>query len=601
MKSSDTKELFKRLNIKTILDLALILPKSYEDTLLEKEIINNKIQTFEAIVKGRRFIDKKMQIDFYLPSLNRELKGYIFYLTPYHIELFKEGSKHIIRGRVLLFRGLATIAQPKSIKEWGKIIPRYKVAIKEAQFKTLISTYINRATLAKEGLNKKEIDTLLDLHFPNKIPNLKDKNTLEALKSIEALNHLKKLRAKRREYPALKALNGDIVPFLKSLPFELTKSQERAINQIVKDLSQDRRSARRLIIGDVGSGKTMVILASAMVAYKDKSILMAPTSILARQIYEEAKRYLSPFLKIALFSQNQRIGDYKEADFIIATHAILYLEKLPDAKLIMVDEQHRFGANQRALLESLLSRGDKRPHYLQFSATPIPRTQAMIESELIDISLIDELPFKRDVTSKVITRGDFKNLIAHIESEIAKNHQILIVYPLVEQSSEIPYQGINEAKGFWQKRYKSVFVTYGKDKNKEQTLLEFKERGSILLATTVIEVGVSLPRLTTVVIVGAERLGLATLHQLRGRVGRNGLKSWCFLYTNKPDDKRLKLFCKYKSGFEIAKLDLLFRDSGDIIDGKAQSGQSFKWLNLAKDEAIIKSVKERLELLSRVN
>jgi len=293
--------------------------------------------------------------------------------------------------------------------------------------------------------------------------------------------------------------------------------------------------------------------------------------------------------------QGKDKGDYTQADFIIGTHALLYKENLPEASLVMVDEQHRFGTKQRASLEVLVSKGEKKPHFLQFSATPIPRTQAMMQSELLDVSLITTTPFEREVLTQTISKPDFPNLLTHIKEEIAQKHQVLIIYPLVEESSEIPYQSLEESRGFWESRFDNVYVTHGKDKQKEEVLLEFREKGDILLATTVVEVGISLPRLTLIVIVGAERLGLATLHQLRGRVGRNGLKSWCYLYSNSTDNFRLEQFTKTTNGFDIAKLDLKFRDSGDILDGTIQSGQRFKWLDMAEDEEIVAYAKDRVK------
>jgi len=300
-------------------------------------------------------------------------------------------------------------------------------------------------------------------------------------------------------------------------------------------------------------------------------------------------------MKVALVMQGSEEGDYRSADLVIGTHALLHRGDLPPAALVMVDEQHRFGTKQRALLEAMVSEGERRPHYLQFSATPIPRTQAMMESELVDVSLITRTPFEKRIHSRVIGRSDFPELLRHIEGELAREHQVLIVYPLVEESGEIPYQSIDEARGFWEKRYEGVYVTHGRDRNKEEVLLEFRERGRILLATTVIEVGISLPRLTTIVIVGAERLGLATLHQLRGRVGRNGLESFCFLYSKDPDNSRLREFSRTDDGFEIARLDLKYRESGDILDGTVQSGQRFRWLDMACDEEIIAQAKARLD------
>ena len=219
----------------------------------------------------------------------------------------------------------------------------------------------------------------------------------------------------------------------------------------------------------------------------------------------------------------------------------------------------------------------------------------MMESELLDVSLITTTPFEREVLTQTISKKDFPALLTHIKEEIAQQHQVLIIYPLVEQSSEVPYQSLEESRGFWEEKFDNVHVTHGKDKEKEEVLLEFREKGDILLATTVVEVGISLPRLTLIVIVGAERLGLATLHQLRGRVGRNGLKSWCYLYSNTTQNFRLEQFARTNNGFDIAKLDLKFRDSGDILDGTIQSGQRFKWLDMAEDEAIIARAKNRLK------
>jgi ATP-dependent DNA helicase RecG len=221
----------------------------------------------------------------------------------------------------------------------------------------------------------------------------------------------------------------------------------------------------------------------------------------------------------------------------------------------------------------------------------------MIDSAHIDVSLIQQTPFTKNIATQLIGKADFPALLSHIRSEIAQDHQVLIVYPLVEQSDSIDYQSIDEARGYWEKNFPHVYVTHGKDKEKEEVLLEFRSRGSILLATTVVEVGISLPRLSTVVIVGAERLGLSTLHQLRGRVSRTGLQGYCYLYTNKPGkSERLEAFAGCVSGFEIAALDLKFRSSGDLLEGSIQSGKKLKWIDMASDEKIVMEVKEYLEL-----
>ena len=592
--------LLKRLKKRTLLDLALMVPTTYKDTTLSKDIIDGANLVAKAKVLSSNIFNGRLHLELDLIDFKRKATAIFFKTTPYHKKLFSVGSEHIISGKAGYFRGSLQITQPQSLKVYGKILPFYKSVLKEEEVKRLIKKYITKENLINMGLYESEVDTILKLHFPKSISQIKKdgeykEEIISNLKSIEAYNHLAKFRKKRVFNKPIKALKGSVEEFIKSLPFTLTKDQLKAIDDIKKDLSSSTKAAKRLIIGDVGSGKTMVILAAALIANKDKAILMAPTSLLANQLFSEAKKYLDKFLNLAFVSQKSSIGDYTKADFIIGTHALLYKDNLPKAALVMVDEQHRFGVNQRAKLDALTRDGEKSAHYLQFSATPIPRSQALIESELIDITTIKMLPFEKKIETKVIKRADFNNLIEHIKSEIKNNHQVLIVYPLVEPSSEINYTSLKEAIPFWQKRFERVFVTYGKDKEKDEVLIKFRDEGNILLSTTVIEVGISLPRLTTIVIVGAERFGLATLHQLRGRVGRYGIDSYCYLYTNlQSTPKRLVEFSNTLDGFEIARLDLKYRDSGDLLDGTIQSGKSFRWLDLSEDEEIISKVKQRV-------
>ena len=595
----EAKQLFIKLKIHTLLDLALIIPTSYNDTTLTLTPELGKVNTLEAKVVDSSIYAGKLRVTFNLTQSGRRLSSTFFRVTPYHHKLFEVGSSHVIQGKLEEYKGYLQMSQPKSIKQIGKITPKYKTVLKESEISSLIEAYVSEQNLYNEGLDSKEVATLMHIHFPKSMEEVYVEGHfipefIHVLKFVEAYNHIKKLRGKRADFPALHSLHGDIKPFVENLPFTLTTEQEEVIAQIQVDVSREDKAAKRMVVGDVGSGKTMVILASVMMALPHKSILMAPTSLLARQLYEEAAKHLPKEVKIALVMQGNNEGDYLEADFIIGTHALLYKEDLPKAALVMVDEQHRFGTKQRHTLETLVG-GEEgtKPHYLQFSATPIPRTQAMMESELLDVSLITTTPFEREVLTQTITKPDFPNLLSHIKEEIAQEHQVLIIYPLVEESEEVPYQSLEESRGFWKEKFENVYVTHGKDKKKEEVLLEFREKGNILLATTVVEVGISLPRLTLIVIVGAERLGLATLHQLRGRVGRNGLKSWCYLYSNFKASERLTQFTQTTNGFDIAKLDLKFRDSGDILDGTIQSGQKFKWLYMGEDEEVVMAAKQR--------
>ena len=596
----EAKALFQKLKIISLLDLALIIPSSYNNTMLSTRIVVGELHTLEARVDEVSEVNGKLRISFWLLAFNKRLSSMLFRVTPYHRQLFTLGSQHYIQGKVEEYKGYLQMNQAKSLKRIGEILPKYGTAIKESSMRSLIECYVTEQSLYDEGLNELEVKTLLALHYPKNSKEIEAYDK-DVLKFVEAFNHMKKLKGKREDFPAIEALHGKLQPFTKALPFTLTKEQQNVIKEVQEDLKRIDKATKRLIIGDVGSGKTMVILAAATIAYPSKSILMAPTSLLAIQLYEEATAHLPKEMNIALVMQGKNEGDYLTADFIIGTHAILFKDDMPKASLVMVDEQHRFGTKQRAMLEAMMANEEKKPHYLQFSATPIPRTQAMMQSELIDVSLITSTPFEKDITTRVVGKEDFAGMLEEIKDEIAQDHQVLVVYPLVEESKEIPYQSLDEGRGFWEKRFENVYVTHGKDKKKEAVLYEFREKGDILLATTVVEVGISLPRLTLIVIVGAERLGLATLHQLRGRVGRLGLKSWCYLFTNSKKNNRLKAFTQTDSGFEIAKLDLQFRNSGDILDGTIQSGMQFKWLNLAEDEHIVKVAKERLLLWSGPN
>jgi len=579
-------EKLRKLGVKTPLELALIKPKEYEDNNLYPYFINAP-QAFEAEILEIKKSPKITRIKFYLKNVNEIIWGVFFQFKKWHESVFKIGATLYIRGEIRQNQ----LIQPKPISRINEITPIYKTPINIRTFRNLIKKYVTLENLSM--LPQNIAKTIFFMHFPQTNEHTNEKNILYALKWAEIFNYLNKLNTKKRVLPSISIQNPNPLPFIESLPFNLTNDQIKVINEIKNDISKNIQS-RRVIIGDVGSGKTIVMLATAFMA--KKSIIMCPTSILANQIYEEAKKFLSnENFKITLVTQKSKFteNDIQNSNLLIGTHALLY-QNLPQVNVIMVDEQHRFGTNQRAMLEKLTSSGNIVPHYFQFSATPIPRTQALIMSSFVNVSLIKELPFKKDIDTKIISKEDFKDLINHINKEIHLNNQVIIVYPLVEESKNFEYQSIEEGKDFWLKYFDGVYITHGKDKNKEDILVEFREKGKILITTTVIEVGISLPRLTTIVIVGAERLGLATLHQLRGRVGRYGQKGYCYLYTNNKKNKRLIEFSKTLDGFKIAELDLKFRKSGDLLDGTIQSGEKFKYFDETSDLHILEEVKNYL-------
>ncbi len=592
----------EKIGIKSLLDLCLCIPKSYTDTTLISKLKSHQTGALEVTILPYNmpiYGAKLLKIPAYIINLNTPITIFIFHPKKYHKNIFIPNKTMFIYGTLEL-SPRPSIRQPKVIYEINTITPHFKLnQIKDSTLKIITSKYITQENLISI-LPAEIIPPLLKIFYPDseflshfQKHKILPKKSLDALKFIEIYQHISRLSKKRRYFEAKFICNGEYQSFIQSLPFSLTPSQINTINDIAKDLSSNT-AARRIIVGDVGCGKTIVILCSVVMAYPKKSVLMVPTTILAEQIFNEAKKFLPSYISTSLIlSQSRHKNEYSEAHFLIGTQALLHTEfDSLDFALIMIDEQHRFGTNQRQALQSILNSSSnipsKKPHFLQFSATPIPRTLGMIESNLIDFSLITDLPFKKDISTKIIHKNDFPNLINHIKEQIKNKHQTIIVYPLVEESEHIDYLSIKQGAPFWQKYFNNVYITHGQDKNKDEVLKEFRQKGDILLATTLIEVGISLPRLTTIIILAPERLGLATLHQLRGRVSRNGLKGYCFLYTNLSTSQRLEEFSSTLSGFDIAELDLKYRDSGDLLSGARQSGESFKFYDLQNDEEILK-------------
>ena len=573
-----------------LLGLLLNTPTKYEDNFLYTKITLDKINCFEAVVKNIKVSPKYLKVSMYAKNVDKNIEAIIFHPRKYHFEIFAINSTLYLKAEVKYKYGAFNIVNPKIITQINKIVPTY------SKSKTVP---ISKDELGKLKLDKKKLELMYQIHHPDaKLANFFNENKtfpdeyIKALKYFEAYLYLYKLSFKKSEFEATKSLDGSYEKFVKNLPFTLTNDQLTAIKDIQDDFVSGI-AAKRIIIGDVGCGKTMVIFASVMMALPSRSVLMVPTTVLAKQIYNEAIKHLGKFAKIALVTNENKKSDLSEFDFIVGTHALLYRD-IPESHLIMIDEQHRFGTNQRKQIKNLFNVGKKRIHSLQFSATPIPRSLALMNSDLIDHTFIEELPFPKDIDTLLIGKKDFKDLLTHIKQEIEQKHQIIIIYPLVEDSEMIDYQSIESAKDYWLKSFDKVYVTHGKDKDKEKVLEEFSDSGNILIATTLVEVGISLPNLSIIVIVGAERLGLASLHQLRGRVSRNGLKGYCYLYSNDEKNKRLKEFSKTSNGFEIATMDLKYRNSGDIMSGYTQSGASFKWIDLSSDMDIIQEVKKAL-------
>jgi len=397
----------------------------------------------------------------------------------------------------------------------------------------------------------------------------------------------------------------------KSLPYDLTGAQKRVIKEIREDLRSGSQM-NRLLQGDVGSGKTMVAVLSALIAIGNgyQTCIMAPTEVLAQQHFANVSRYLAPTgVKVALLTGSTGTAARREIHaglldgsigIVIGTHALI--EDTVNFKalgLAVIDEQHRFGVDQRARLWSK-GAGGVPPHVLVMTATPIPRTLAMTLYGDLDVSVIDEMPPGRKPVQTICV-GENKRHAMHnfIRDEIEKGRQAFIVYPMIFENEKMDYKNLELGyeeivKAFPLPRYK-VAIVHGKQSNQEKdfNMQAFAAgRANILVSTTVIEVGVDVPNASVMVIESAERFGLSQLHQLRGRVGRGAEKSYCILMrgtkVSKDSQRRLDLMCATENGFEIAEEDMKLRGPGDL-EGTQQSGLpiALNIASLAKDGLIL--------------
>jgi len=402
-----------------------------------------------------------------------------------------------------------------------------------------------------------------------------------------------------------------------NLPFDLTEAQKRVMKEIRKDLGSGRQM-NRLLQGDVGSGKTLVALMSMLIAIDNgyQTCIMAPTEILANQHYNTICKLLEGIdIQICLLTGSSRKTSRKSIaeslldsslNILIGTHALLEDNvQFSNLGLVIIDEQHRFGVEQRA---RLWQKNLNPPHILVMTATPIPRTLAMTLYGDLDVSVIDELPPGRiPIKTMHFTDSERNKVFGFIRNQIAEHRQIYIVYPLIKESEKMDYKDLEDgwdtiSRVFPAPKY-CISVVHGKmtSANKEVSMKLFKDgHAHILIATTVIEVGVDIPNASVMVIESAERFGLSQLHQLRGRVGRGADQSYCILMTSdrlsQEATKRIEVMVRTNDGFEIAETDLQLRGPGDI-EGTQQSGIPFdlKIANLGKDGQLIEYVRNIAE------
>lgn len=559
---------------------------------------------------------------------------------------YAPGIEYIVFGKPGVFNGLINIIHPE-IEASDKLEDRFNSALQaqygsteklKNQFLTskaiskLIGTLLKQIkfripeTLPEYLVSRYKLkdlhESLHKIHFPanpDELEKARYRLKFEELFYIQ----LNLLRFKTNRNIKIKGFVFSSVGenfnnfYYNNLPFSLTEAQKRVMKEIRKDLGSGKQM-NRLLQGDVGSGKTLVALMSMLIALDNgyQACIMAPTEILANQHFQTISKFLAGIdIKINLLTGSSKKASRKSIaeslidkslNILIGTHALLEENvQFSNLGLVIIDEQHRFGVAQRA---RLWQKNLNPPHILVMTATPIPRTLAMTVYGDLDVSVIDELPPGRvPIKTMHFNDSERNKVFGFIRNQIAEHRQIYVVYPLIKESETMDYKDLEDgwdtiSRVFPAPKY-CISIVHGKmtAANKEISMKLFKDGiAHILIATTVIEVGVDIPNATVMVIESAERFGLSQLHQLRGRVGRGADQSYCILMSSdklsREASKRIEVMIKTNDGFEIAETDLQLRGPGDI-EGTMQSGIPFdlKIADLGKDGQLIEYVRHIAE------
>ncbi len=554
----------------------------------------------------------------------------------------------VVLGKPTFFNGIVNIAHPE-IELWSVyeasmvkgLQPQYSIPEKVKQHQinsktirkieqSILKIYGNSIAepLPDEIIQRNKLmslkDSLFQIHFPESKDMVKKAEyrlKFEELFYIEInILTLQLYRKKNIDgYLLLREKDKCTKLLYKQLPFRLTKAQIRVLSEIRKDVTSGKQM-NRLIQGDVGSGKTIVALIAMLMAVDNgfQACLMAPTEILANQHYASLTQLCKNLsVEISLLTGSTKTRERKiiheklqngRINILVGTHALIEdTVQFSNLGMVVIDEQHRFGVAQRA---KLWQKNKQEPHILVMTATPIPRTLAMTVYGDLDVSVIDELPPGR-IPIKTIHLSDSKRLtlFRFLKKQISEKHQVYVVFPLIKESDNFNYKDLEDGYESYSREFPPpdylISVVHGqmKPQEKEISMSYFiKGKAQIMIATTVIEVGVDIPNASVMVLESAERFGLSQLHQLRGRVGRGSEQSYCILMTpaqiSKEARQRIAIMCESNDGFYIAEMDMKLRGPGDI-EGTQQSGMPFelKIANLVTDEPILSLAHQEAETI----
>ena len=643
-------------NISIIEDLLFLLPLKYEDRTqlfdLEKAPIDHRCLVKGEIIDSKILFYGRRTLQVIIDDGTEKLKLRFFYFSNNQYKQFKLNETVVCFGLLKNNNNKLEMIHPEykilNIHEKFKtdetLTPIYPVidGIKQGRVRNLVqqATNILKFSNPKDLIPASILDklnlpalkaSLLTLHSPPKNIHIKNideelinfKNRLsfeELLAYYVSLKNLRKLALRKN---AVKLYQGEMrtEQFINSLNFKLTSAQIRVTNEILDDLSLPR-PMMRMLQGDVGSGKTIVAAIACLKAIlnKKQAAFMAPTELLAQQHFESLTRlFEGQEIKIAILTGSlkqstrkniQHLIQHGKIDLIIGTHALFQDGVIfKNLSLIVIDEQHRFGVKQRVAFREKGTNGNSHPHQLIMTATPIPRTLAMAAYADLDTSIIDELPSgRKPIKTLILSNNKRKSVIEKIKNACQNGQQAYWVCPLIDESDKIEADAAKNRFQDLSDRIKSIKIglIHGRQKNKdkEMTMLLFKEgKIDLLVATTVIEVGVDVPNANLMVIENSERMGLSQLHQLRGRVGRGNKESHCILLYKSPLNtiakERLSVLRDSNDGFYISQKDLELRGPGEIL-GKKQTGlPQYRIANISRDANLMPKVQKTAEIIMK--
>jgi len=620
---------WQKLGVLTVGDLLSYYPRKWEDlsTLspLTAAQAGQKITAKATILAISHFRSpyKKM---FITNAVIQDKSGslrVVWFNQPYLRTTLKKDEEYYFSGNIGSYQGHLTLMSPVFEKadhsplHAGRIVPIYPETVGISSkiirrvMKTLLNTIRHQPEILPENIIKEYrlvplAAALENIHFPAseiELKHARQRLGFDELFFIQlSLAFIKQNWGKLPSQP-MPVPPDFLANFQSHLSFILTAAQTKAIHEILNGLSADQ-ATNRLLLGDVGSGKTVVAAAAIVAAVKNgyQVALMAPTEVLAMQHYQNLKSLMDKFgVTTTLLTGSTKLADHSEIasgqiDLVIGTHALIQKQvAFKNLNLVIVDEQHRFGVAQRYQLKN--KAGATTPHFISLSATPIPRTVFLSLFSDLDVSILTEIPAGRlPIITRLATANNLEKIQVLINKEILAGHKIFVITPLIEEDTKAERASIasetqNLAKLFPQAR---IATLHGRipAEEKLQIMQDFKEGNiNILLATSVIEVGIDVPKATVIWIKNAEWFGLAQLHQLRGRVGRSNLQSYCLVETKMEDLEtldRLKAFIKIRDGNELAKIDLALRGPGAFFDTQQSGFLRLKIANLL-DEKLIKT------------